>query len=186
MAQNARLLKRVQRLEKEIANHQASRVRADRHSSNSTGTLAEDYVCKLLGGKATERNADHDLVIGRRRFEIKGSKCNMFYSGVYSYTRWTWHNFLGIGSKKTFHRLILVGEADPAHRSTYRDPRSPYVIFDVPVSFAKEVAASRARYGSIFTFQLISHRDGAKTSALCKKMWDYEVTRSELKDRYRT
>ena len=186
-AENARLRKRIEKLEAEIVRHREQRRRASRHAANSTGKEAEDYVCRLLGAKATERNADHDFVIGRRRFEIKGSKCNLFYPGpdqTYSYSRWTWHNFLGVGSKKTYHRLILVAEADPSRKATYRDKRSPYVIFDLPFAFAKKIASERARADGRFAFHLISHREGAKSSVLCREMWKFEVTRAELKQRY--
>ena len=185
--ENSRLRARLAVLEKEVERHRNLRKLADRHSSNSTGKTAEDYVCRLLGVKSTERNADHDFVIGRRRFEIKGSKCCLGYSGAdrkHSFVRWTWHNFLGSSHQKTFHRLLLVGEADETRRDTYLDKKSPYVIFDVPIEFAREIAASRKNYGGRFTFQLFTHRAGAKTSQLCQRMWEYEVTRAELKKRY--
>jgi hypothetical protein len=185
--ENIRLQKRIERLEAEVARLKAHRERASRHAANSTGKEAEDYVCRLLGAKATERNADHDFVIGRRRFEIKGSKCNLFYNDAaqtYAYCRWTWHNFLGVGSKKTYHRLILVAEADPSRKDTYQDKRSPYVIFDLPFAFAKKIAAERAQADGRFAFHLISHRDGARSSALCQEMWKFEITRAELKQRY--
>ncbi len=68
--ENARLRARLAVLEKEVEHHRNLRKLADRHSFDSTGKTAEDYVCRLLGVKSTERHADHDFVIGRRRFEI--------------------------------------------------------------------------------------------------------------------
>lgn len=192
--ENSRLARRIVQLEKinlrlleDIAMHKALREPANRHSSNSTGQEAEEYVCKLLGTNKTERNADHDFVIGRKRFEVKGSKCNLFYSGKnrkHAYYRWTWHNFLGVGRNKTYNRLILVGEADLARQNSYRDRRSPYVIFDVPIAFAKKIVEQRVITNNRFAFHLISHRAGAKTSRLCQQMWDFETTRAELKKRY--
>lgn len=183
-AENKCLSRRIQQLERQLATLTQQVRLASRHTSNSTGKQAEDFVCHLLGAKPTERNADHDLVIGRRKFEVKGAKCAACRVGDYFYNRWTWHNFLGIGKKKTFHRLILVGEADKQNQDTYRDPGSPYVIFDISMAFAQQIAESRANYGGRFTFQLFTKRGGAKSSKLCQEIWKYEITRVELQQRY--
>ena len=135
---NPQLLRLVERLQKKVEVLEAQlkvlsmrKVATDRHAANHTGRAAEFFVAELLNAKATVRNADHDLIVkGKRRLEVKGSACNTFNTGKYWYRRWTWHNFMGVGKQqKSFHRLILVGEAPEDLRNEYLDPLSPYAIF---------------------------------------------------------
>lgn len=181
-----RLHKKVGLLEAQIAILSKQRIPTDKHSANHTGRAAEVFVGELLNAKATVRNADHDLIVkGKRRLEVKGSACNTFNSGKNWYRRWTWHNFMGVGKQqKTFHRLILVGEAPEDLRNEYLDPSSPYVIFDLSLAFAQRIAAERSNDRGLFAFHVLARPGSAKSSASNRELWRYQVTRADLIARY--
>ena len=183
-----RLERRVKTLEAQVEILAKEKPATDRHQANITGQSAEIFVAKLLNAEATLRNADHDMIVKNGlRLEVKGSACNTFRSGKYWYRRWTWHNFMGIGKQqKFFHRLILVGEAPDDLREEYLDPLSPYVIFDLPFSFAQRIAADRSDERGHFAFGVIASPDSAKSSASNRELWRHQVTQEQLISEYRT
>ena len=150
---------------------------------NSTGQNAELYILELLNGIPSIRNDGHDMIVrGGKLLEVKGSDCSHFKVNKGDYHRWTWHNFLGSGGNKTYHRLILVGEPDKKYIETYKDKKAPFVIFDVPFEWANDFANNKKT--KKFSFHLQSKKGGAKGIHL-RKMWEFEVTREELISRYK-
>ena len=152
---------------------------------NSTGQHAEVYVTELLNGVPSIKNDAHDITVrGGMRLEVKGSAVNTFRNkgSTNDGRRWTWHNFLGVGGAKTYHSLILVGEADKKSLTTYEDKDAPYVIFDVPFKWACAVA--KEKKSARFSFHLQARRSAAK-GARSREIWQFEVTREQLVSRYR-
>ena len=192
----AELIQRVRRMEKQalvleeqIAALSRQPLVTHKHEGAVTGKAAEEFIAELLAGESTTRNAGHDLIVkGGQRVEVKGSKCNTFKNTADGPDRqsWTWHNFLGVGKQmKTYHRLILVGEAPPEHCTEFRDPMSPFVIFDVPIRIARQIASERRDERGLFAYRLMARPSSAKSSRWNRVLWTYEVTRDELIARYR-
>ena len=152
---------------------------------SSTGENAELYIVELLNGSPSIKEAAHDLTVrGGKRVEVKGSDLNTFRNkgSINDYRRWTWHNFLGSGGAKVYHRLILVGEPDKKSSMTYKDKDAPYVIFDVPFKWAYDVA--KEKKSARFAFHLQGRSSSAK-GARSREIWQFEVTREELVSRYK-
>lgn len=156
-----------------------------RLSRGTTGENAEIYIADLLNGKPSIKEAAHDMTVrGGMRLEVKGSVVNIFRNqgSINDGRRWTWHNFLGSGGAKTYHSLILVGEADKESLTTYKDKDAPYVIFDVPFKWACAVA--KEKKSARFAFHLQARRSAAKGTH-SRAIWQFEVTREQLVSKYR-
>jgi hypothetical protein len=96
------------------------------------GMRGESLVAELVNGRMTIHTAPHDVVVTNGiKLEVKFSRLNIPNRASDS-RRWSWNHPLGLKQGKDFDRLLLVGEADPRYRDDYKDPDSPYVIFDVP------------------------------------------------------
>ncbi len=113
-----------------------------------------------------------------RKLEIKFANLNRPMANS-EMRRWVWAHMLGRESKKRFDRLILVAPHDPQFRSESKDPESPWVIFDVPFA---EVPSLAERDGTIWTG---THPTKFRRSTHRRLICDYQVTRDELKQRYR-
>lgn len=94
------------------------------------GAFGEELVAGWAFGARAPRGLPHDLMIGALKVEVK-------YSGLlvqldrkqHRVCRWTWSKIFGERGKKQFDYLVLIGEADPRFRDSYKDPASPYVVF---------------------------------------------------------
>ena len=112
--ENARLRERIYELE------------------SAKGIIAERYINELIGGVLTTGHAAHDITTPEgKRIEVKFARLNIPMDTSAS-RRWSWGHPLGSAGAKQFDSLVLVGEVDPRFRELYREPSSPYVIFDVP------------------------------------------------------
>jgi hypothetical protein len=164
-AENARLRKKVAFFE--------------RNSMTLFGTKGEHLVAKLSGGfKTAAKTAKFDVKIpSGARVEVKSASLNTLYANKPDGTkRWAWMRILGMGGKKPFNWLVLLGEVDDRYRGRYADPRSPYVVFLLPKrAVAKHLIASGPGPG----IQLTTNPQtvGPKGRELFEK---YQVTRKEL------
>lgn len=93
--------------------------------------------------------------------------------------RWSWGQPLGISGAKRFDRLILVGEIDPRFKSSYLDPKSPYVIFDVPFASVARIMRKTP------LIQLTTNPNAVSSESGKLLFRRFQITRSELSARYR-
>ena len=183
MTANERLLKReVIELKREgIALRRENRALRERLASAKpfTGAAVEFYIAKLIGGQLTKGLTQYDVKgADGTKFEIKFSRLNIPHSRAVSH-RWSWSRPLGSSGAKQFHRLILVGQVDPQYRHAYCEPRSSYVIFDVPFRSVKRLM----RKDPIIQ---ISTNPSAKQSDPGKELFRrFHVSRQQLRERYK-
>lgn len=171
--ENARLKDEVKRLREELAFHK-------RHARGHTAQDGERYLRRLLGGSLSSHNAGHDLVVGRKRFEVKSSECaSADNKKALSTLRWTWHKLFGTGGNKSYDRLILLGRVDVRHAAKYADRSAPYVIFDIPAREARQLMSDTS---SPF-IQVSTNPHGQRTEK-GRLLWSYQITRAELRQRY--
>ena len=138
---------------------------------------AEYQIARLIGGTLTDGLAAHDMVCARgKKFEVKFSRIN---AGTIYSKRWSWGHPLGAGGAKVFHRLILVGEIDARYASRYFDPKSPYVIFDVPFAAVKRLMRKDP------IIQINTNPEPMSSSAAMLLFERYQITRRDLKARYK-
>ena len=168
--ENQSLKARIASLEKKIAFH-------ENHPLVSKGIKGEALIAKLLNGKPTSHNANHDLFIPAQniKIEVKFSGLNTAVRKVDSKTkRWSWFNVLGGVSEKEYDYLILIGESDLRFQKYYLDNKSPYVFFLVPKDEVFPLTIS-TNSGRNRTIQLTSNPRKAKSTA-SKLYTDFQVT----------
>ena len=142
------------------------------------GMHGETLISQLVNGKMTIHSAPHDIVVpDGRKLEVKFSRLNIPMK-IFSSKRWSWNHPLGMTRAKDFDRLLLIGEADPRFCSLYRDPSSPYVIFDVPYS---RVAAINQKYNHISITTSPTRAGTGKRTLLFR---EFQTTIKELERRY--
>jgi hypothetical protein len=142
------------------------------------GFSGEQIISKLVNGIPTAFHSPHDVTTVRRgkRLEVKFSNLNTAVKGART-KRWSWANALGISGKKIYHRLILVGEADP--EVDYGDiENGPYIFFDVP--FGK-VSALIRESGLI---QISTNPKTARTDEAKLLFGKYLLSPTSLQERY--
>jgi hypothetical protein len=145
------------------------------------GILGEEIVAELIGGTTTRVNHRFDVVtrLKTARLEVKYSNLNLAVKNSIA-KRWTWAHILGFDRAKKFDGLILVGVADVRFRHSYRDPASPYILFDVP--YADLAAVVRH---STQIIQLTTNPLTART-AVARALFDrFQLTPDELISKYR-
>lgn len=106
------------------------------HETIRTGIKGERLIADLTSGKLTKPNSSFDIQVAGLSVEVKYSKLNeVSYTqkGVLklsSSKRWTWTNVFGVGGKKQYDFIILVGDVDERYRQhTKASDGSPYVFF---------------------------------------------------------
>lgn len=142
------------------------------------GFAGERLISQLVDGIPTAFCVPHDITTVRDGIliEVKLSNLNIAVRGAKT-KRWTWHDPLGVRGRKKYHRLILVGEADPD--VDYGEQFSgPYVFFDVPF----ENAADLTREGG--AIQISTNPKTARTREARLLFAEYHLPPSELKARY--
>lgn len=148
------------------------------------GMKGESLVARLVSARLSRRGASHDLESSTGEFflEVKYSSLLNIISGR-PIRRWVWTKLFGELGRKKYDRLLLVGDADPRHCSSYSDPSSPYVLFDLPYEAAVELAGGvkPGRYSSI---HLTTNPLTVKSERATALFQTYQVSVSELKRRY--
>src|ERR1035441_7881495 len=152
--------------------------------SVARGLKGESLVANLISAKPTKRGASHDLESdgGRVRFEVKSSGLLNHMSGR-PLKRWVWTKLFGELGQKSYDRLLLVGDTDARYRAAYADPRSPYVLFDLPYADAVKLAGG-VKPGRSSRIDLTTNPTSVRSfrsSALFKY---FQVTTAEFQRRY--
>ncbi|HRQ89321.1 MAG TPA: hypothetical protein PLA50_11015 [Bacteroidia bacterium] len=142
------------------------------------GFNGERLISRLVDGIPTAFSTPHDVttIRGGKLIEVKLSNLNLAYKGGKT-KRWTWHDPLGRKGRKKYHRLILVGKADPNvdYEEQFTDP---YIYFDVPF----ENAADLTRKGG--AIQISTNPRTARTPEAKLLFTKYILSPSELNARY--
>ena len=148
------------------------------------GLKGESLIAKLLTLKPSDRGAGHDLQYhtGAVLFEVKYSSLLTAIAGR-PIRRWVWTKLFGELGRKKYHRLLLVGDADPRFHASYSDPRSPYVLFDVPYKAAVRLVGG-VRLGRSGQLQLTTNPTSVLSSRASALFNVFQVSTAELKRRY--
>ncbi len=142
------------------------------------GGVVEFYIADLISGRLTTGLSPHDIVSPNGLFlEVKFSRLGCPHKTSES-RRWSWGNPLGEGGAKVFDRLILVGEVDEKFRPRYRDPDSPYVIFDVPFEEVNDIKRT------LPIIQITTSPDSGWSRTKKRLFSEFAITRAELVERY--
>ncbi len=142
------------------------------------GVSAEVFIAALIGGTLTSGLAPHDITgVDGTKFEVKYSRLNIPMKTASS-RRWSWGHPLGAGGAKTFDFLILVAEIDPRFKSSYREPTSPYVLFDVPFDAVRSIT----RQLPLIQITTNPQRAHGETARIMFER--YHVTTDEIRKRY--
>lgn len=154
----------------------------DTHERLAAGIRGEQLVVELVDGVLTTPNHSYDVVSLRKSvsFEVKYSSLRPV-GRLKRAQKWAWAGVFGGGGKKSYDRLILVGECDVRFRHRYKDKLSPYVLFDVP--FERAIALSRPGGTAGRVIRMTSNPWGVRSAA--KELFrEHEVTGEELTRRY--
>lgn len=183
-SENEYLQKRIRKVEAE--NH---RLRAEVEFLRCNPTIAkglkgESLIAKLISAKHSKRGANHDLESHGNPllFEVKYSSLLNTISGR-PIKRWVWTKLFGEQGKKNYHRLLLVGDADPRFAATYADPTSPYVIFDLPYEAVIELTGG-IKPGRSSRIHLTSNPTSVTSSRASTLFQVFQISALELQHRY--
>lgn len=174
-AENGVLRECVDQLERQIAFLGQNRTLAK-------GLSGERLISSLIGGKLTVHtdSADIDLPDGKR-VEVKYSGFAPSSKGYAGGRRWQWQKILGELNRKSYDYLLLVGDADSAFASSYKEPSSPYVLFCVARHDVEALTIAGtppgARAIQLLTNPLKARGRSAELYAA------YEITTAELTNR---
>jgi hypothetical protein len=148
------------------------------------GLKGESLIASLLSLKHSRRGAGHDPQsrTGKVLFEIKYSSL-LRAIGDRPIRRWVWTKLFGELGRKKYHRLLLIGDADPRFQPHYLDPNSPYVMFDLPYKHVVELAGG-VRHGRAGQFQLTTNPRSVLSSRAQALFQVFQVSSAILKDRY--
>lgn len=104
-----------------------------KHQTLARGMAGEKLVSRLTGGMLTVHTAPTDLLLENGiHLEIKLAMISRSSKGYAGGRRWQWQKIFGERNGKSYDYLLLLGESDPNHMQSYREPGSPYVMFAVP------------------------------------------------------
>ena len=179
----AKLRARITRLENEVLRQKAKVGFLEHHPSLQAGLAGERLIIRMVRGKPTALVCDHDVVTPEsgKLLEIKMSHLNVSDRKRDTGTqRWSWRHVLGNAGKKKFHRLILVGDVDERFHELYKDPRSPYVLFDL----SRRTAERLMHQGNEGMIQLTSNPNRVMTAGGKEMFSRYQTTTQRLKVRY--
>lgn len=144
------------------------------------GILGESLIAQLVNGKITAHAAPHDVIVTNgTKLEVKYSRLNIPMQTSTS-RRWSWAHPLGLRGGKDFDRLLLIGEADPRYRQSYKESGSPYVIFDVPY----EAAVNMNRKDQMIQITTDPNRKDPRSDVRNQLFQCFQTTLTELKRRY--
>lgn len=173
VAENQRLLKRIQELEAELFFLKT-------HNVFQQGIKGESLVCMLTEGVLTKFAQEFDVVLKNQvKIEVKFSKLNEPVLGSPT-RRWNWSKPLGWKDKgKDFDFLLLVGDKDKRYPNQYLD-NSPYVYFLVPKQYIPEIVTKGKAIGA--NVQITTNLSTAKSkpSMAIKKFMVEESAINEL------
>ena len=142
------------------------------------GIRGEMLISEIVRGRLTTHTAPHDVIVpDGRKLEVKFSRLNRPNPKSHS-RRWSWNHPLGSTLAKDFDQILLIGVADPRYRDDYKDPHSPYVIFDVP----RDRAAAMNQQGNHISITTDPNFGGYGTRRMLFSY--FQTTVADLKDQY--
>lgn len=155
-----------------------------RNPTIAKGLTGESLIAKLVSGQPAPKGASHDLASGESGllFEVKYSSLLNTINGR-PYKRWVWTKLFGELGKKSYDRLLLVGDTDPRFAAHYADPTSPYVIFDLPYDAAIEITGG-LKMGRSSCIHLTTNPTTVRSQRAVALFCDYQVSASDLHNRY--
>jgi hypothetical protein len=137
----------------------------------------------LAGGILSPRGSPHDLVTKRAGIQLE-VKCSSLLTTRGQVTRrWVWTKIHGETGGKRFDRLILVGDCDPQFRHHYRDPKCPYIFFDIPFSALPGLTYG-IRRGRSSVIHLTTNPKTVKAVRAQRLFREFQTTTREIERRY--
>ena len=176
--ENEALKKKLESLRNKLRDLTNERAHNLRHAGNTTGKSAEKYLARLLNANARPPTSGYDLMANGQRLEVKGSGL-LANGNRYGFTKWAWRRLFGGSGSKCYDRLILCGVSNQEFRKHYRDPKSPYVFFDLSSEVAGKLP--NALDGGQVSIGTDPH---CASSPHRQRIWKHQVTRKELIKRY--
>lgn len=148
----------------------------------SDGRRGEEFVAELIGGELLPGSAPYDFISTNGvTFEIKCPNLNEAVTGEIT-QRWVWSHIFGANREKKFERLLLLGPVDHRYQSSYADPESPFVMFDVPF---EKVPPLLIRGDLISISTTPPETRQSRISATRRLLFSrYQVTRRQLIEKY--
>lgn len=177
-------IERIQMLEAENAHLRREVEFLRGNPTIAKGLKGESLVAKLVSAHRSRQGAAHDLELSTSKllFEVKYSSLLSTVAGR-PIRRWVWTKIFGELGRKKYNRLLLVGDADPRFASSYIDPTSPYILFDLPYDAAVEIAGG-VRPGRSGNIHLTTNPHTVKSKRAQSLFRDYQISALELKCRY--
>lgn len=147
------------------------------------GIKGENVIAKLVCGNITGYTCSHDIetVYAQTKIEVKLANLNVAVIGCGT-KRWAWIRPFGETGTKKYDNLILLGETDVRFRHKYKDPDSPFVIFDIPYHEVRPLTSKSMGRVQIILTTNPDTVSSARGKALYQK---YQVSRKELEERYK-
>ena len=178
----AALQNRIAALERENASLRAKVTFFDRSPWMREGIRGEQVIAQIIGGTTTVVNERFDVLTasGQVRLEVKYSNLNTAVVNEAT-KRWQWVRILGFDQRKSFDSLILIGEVDTRFQHLYRDPVSPYIIFEIPFARLAEVLRHSQQM-----IQISSNPRKARTPVARLLYSEFQTTRHALSNKYKT
>jgi hypothetical protein len=148
------------------------------------GLRGEVLIAEIVSGSRAKGGSSYDVEAnaGRLRIEVKFSSLLTGISGR-PLCRWVWTKLFGELGRKSFHRLILVGESDSRFAAHYREPQSPYVIFDLSYRAAGSLVGG-VRPGRSCAIQLTTNPASVKSARAIALFQRHQITVEQLQSRY--
>lgn len=178
------LLDRLRRLEAENIRLQSEVEFLRGNPTIAKGLKGESLIAKLITAQPSRKGAGHDLesTRGTILFEVKYSSLLDTISGR-PIKRRVWTKLFGELGKKRYDRLLLVGDIDPRFASSYADPASPYVLFDLPYEAAVDISGG-VKAGRSSCIHLSTNPLTVRSARALAMFHDFQVSVSDLQHRY--
>ncbi len=187
--ENVILKARIAELEQENESLQQKSDWIKQHSTWVTALEGESLILQAIGAEATKRSASYDGEIEnlRLKVEIKKSRYNPNQRNKSNPTdRWAWNKIIGQGGGKNYKIIFLVGMANGKFKEKYKDPSSPYVIFEIPYGDLREVCTNlESKRNGAWQIKMGNNPDTVTAEASKKLFEKYQITVSELELKYK-
>ncbi len=153
------------------------------HPALAKGLRGEVLIADILLGSRTKNGLGHDVeTTSKVAIEVKYSSLLQAWPDR-PLNRWVWTKLFGELGKKSYDRLILVGDTDPKFASFYRDTSSPYVLFDLSYRDAVELVGG-VKLGRAGRLYLTSNPTTVRSPRALMLFNQYQTTTEELQRRY--
>jgi len=152
------------------------------HPRLASGLRGETLIARIVRGHLSRTGAPYD-VIARNGTSLEIKFSSLLTIRDKTTRRWAWTKIYGELGNKRFKRLVLVGEADPRFSHLYKDPRAPYILFDVPYREAIRLTGG-VRPGRRSIIHLTTNPTVIRSTRAWILYRRFETTIGELERRY--